>query len=111
MGIETRELSHDTGVVLFDSASETVFGPIFEAPVETVEQFVKHCTPDVLADRDGELAERWEAFQEEYKCFECGGGSIERSDLTYQTCCFGFFCGEHEGEEWTDGTTKFGHKC
>lgn len=117
MAIETLELSHDTGTILFCTTTDKAFGHRFDASVDVVELFLtylqgRHLDARTL-DAEGVLGIAWDDFREAYSCGVCGEGDIRYDDLTIAKCCGQFFCSKHdEDEEWTDDHgEKYGHKC
>lgn len=120
MGVETHELSHGTGVVLTCNTTDRAFGPIFRADVDVVEEFLKWLSATSVEDArqldaDGTLGTKFEEFRAAYVCASCPDEKPEEGhmvrDRVFCLDCGRYFCGQHEGEEWTDGPTEYGHDC
>jgi hypothetical protein len=120
MAVETLELSHDTGTILFCTTTDKAFGHRFDASVDVVEDFLTYLRSRALdartLDAEGILGIAWDDFVEAYSCGVCGTGNVEHDDLDFSACCGTFHCGTHRGDdEWSDThngkTTNYGHKC
>jgi hypothetical protein len=127
MAIETLELSinKDGGTVLFCTTTDTVFGFVFDADVDAVEDFLSYLRGRHYDARElaagfnsllPSLRQAWDEFVEAYSCAVCGVGNVKHDDLDYSDCCGKMFCGTHQGDDqWTDNydgkTVEYGHKC
>ena len=130
MSVEVRQLKTDEAqdeCVLVCTTTDTVFGFVFPAEADVVEQFLQWLSPrdprTLDTDTDEPISKMplrywWGAFLHIYACHECGEkGDPNCSGLEFSKCCRNFFCGTHSDDEtWEDpthpdGPKTFGHEC
>lgn len=121
MAVEIRTLKNDDAndeQVLVCSTTGAVFGFIFAAEWDVVQQFLEWLPEDARHFDNDDLGVKWHEFQDAYACHECGEkGNVQCSGLVFNQCCRNFFCTQHEGDDvWSDpthpdGEKTFGHEC
>ena len=78
MAVEVRQFKADSAqdeCILVCTTTDEVFGFVFEAETDVVEQFLQWLSPRdprTLEDYDLTLRQWWGAFLEVYACHECG---------------------------------------